>query len=376
MCARRFLLVIFFLTLLVAAGGFALFQFGGSVLRKQALPTVPYEAPPPASGPDYVQVENWLNLPDTVPPGPAEWTPKGLTEDAGRARSVAVFYIHPTTYLQRDRWNALIGHRESQDRAALFVRSQASAFNAVGRIYAPRYRQAAFGAFLDTGENATKALDLAYSDVARAFDRFLAQEPDAPIVLVGHSQGGLHLTRLLRERVAKDPALQRRIVAAYIGGWPVSTVTDVPAMGLPACLRPDQARCLLSWQSFSEPANTDLITGVFEGSTGFNGQKRRREDMLCVNPVTGSPEPSTPAQSLGTLVPVDSALSDADLVPGAVGARCEGGFLLISGADDKLPELGPYVLPGNNYHVYDYALFWGDIRRDFARRLAAFRSAQ
>jgi hypothetical protein len=145
-------------------------------------------------------------------------------------------------------------------------------------------------------------------------------------------------------------------------------------MGLPACARPDQARCLLYWLSFSEPANTDLITDVFEGSTGFNGQKRRREDMLCVNPVTGSSAASTPAQSLGTLVPVDATLSDANLVPGAVGARCEAGVLLITGADNQLPELPPYVLPGNNYHVYDYALFWGDIRRDFARRLAAFRS--
>ncbi|MEA3057316.1 MAG: hypothetical protein QOF34_131, partial [Sphingomonadales bacterium] len=34
--------------------------------------------------------------------------------------------------------------------------------------------------------------------------------------------------------------------------------------------------------------------------------------------------------------------------------------------------LGPYVLPGNNYHVYDYALFWGAIRRDAERRLAAW----
>jgi hypothetical protein len=376
MCARRFLLIIFILTLLVVAGGFALFQFGGSVLRKQALPTVPYEAPPPASGPDYVQVENWLNLPDTVPPGPAEWRPKSSPVETLEPRSVAVFYIHPTTYLQRDRWNALLGHRESQDRAALFVRSQASAFNADGRIYAPKYRQAAFGAFLDTGENATRALDLAYSDVIRAFDRFLAQEPEAPIVLAGHSQGALHLTRLLRERVAKNPALQRRIVAAYVGGWPVSTAADVPLMGLPACSRPDQAGCILSWQSFSEPANTDLVTDVFEGSTGFNGQKRRRADMLCVNPVTGSPAPSAPAQSAGTLVPTDQALSDANLVSGVVGARCEGGFLLINGADNELPELGPYVLPGNNYHVYDYALFWGDIRRDFARRLGAFRTAR
>jgi hypothetical protein len=373
MCARRFLVVIFLLTLLVVAGAFALFQFGGSVLRKQALPTVPYEAPPPASGPDYVRVENWLNLPDTVPPGPAEWSPKGAPAEADEPRSVAVFYIHPTTYLERDRWNALLGHRESQDRAALFVRSQASAFNAAGRIYAPRYRQAAFGAFLDTSENATKALDLAYSDVARAFERFLAQEPDAPIVLAGHSQGALHLTRLLRDRIAKDAKLRSRIVAAYVVGWPISTAADVPAMGLSACAKPDEARCLLSWQSFSEPANTDLVTDVFEGSTGFNGQKRRRQDMLCVNPVTGSPAPSAPGQSAGTLVPTDQALTDATLVPGTVGARCEGGFLLISGRDNELPELGPYVLPGNNYHVYDYALFWGDIRRDFARRLQAFR---
>ena len=64
--------------MLVVAGAFALFQFGGSVLRQQALPTVPFEAPPPDSGPDYVRTENWLQLPDTVPPGPAEWTPGGL----------------------------------------------------------------------------------------------------------------------------------------------------------------------------------------------------------------------------------------------------------------------------------------------------------
>ena len=376
MCARRFLIVIFVLTLLTVAGAFAFFQFGSSVLRKQALPTVPFEAPAADSGPDYVRVENWLNLPDTVPPGPAEWRPQGLPAETLEPRSVAVFYIHPTTYLERDRWNALIGHRESQERAALFVRSQASAFNGDGRIYAPRYRQAAFGAFLDTGDNATRALDLAYGDVARAFERFLAQEPGAPIVLAGHSQGALHLTRLLRDRVAKDAALQRRIVAAYVGGWPVSTAADIPAMGLPACERPEQAGCILSWQSFSEPANTDLVTDVFEGSTGFNGQPRRREDMLCVNPVTGSAAPSTPGQSAGTLVPTDQTLSDATLVTGAVGVRCEGGFLLIRGRDNQLPEFGRYVLPGNNYHVFDYALFWGDIRRDVERRRQAWLAAR
>ncbi len=37
------------------------------------------------------------------------------------------------------------------------------------------------------------------------------------------------------------------------------------------------------------------------------------------------------------------------------------------------PDLGSYVLPGNNYHVYDYSLFWANVRADAARRLAAFK---
>lgn len=378
MCARRFLIVIFVLTLLVVAGAFAVYQYGGSMLRKQALPTVPYQAPPPASGPDYVQVENWLNLPDTVPPGPAEWTPKGMGEEAPVSKRAATFYIHPTTYLQRDRWNALLNDRDSQARAQLFVRSQASVFGGT-RVYAPKYRQAAFGAFLDTGEDATKALDLAYSDIVRAFDRFLNEEPTGPIILAGHSQGSLHLTHLLRDRVAKDPALARRVVAAYVIGWPVSAVADVPLMGLGICRSPNDTRCIISYLSFAEPANTGLITDVYQETIGFNGERRRQHDMLCWNPLSNFDDAGAPgeianfARNDGTLVPTDASLSDANLVQRAVGALCRNGFLMIAGPDNKLPELPPYVLPGNDYHVYDYALFWANLRADARQRLASWR---
>ena len=63
-------------------------------------------------------------------------------------------------------------------------------------------------------------------------------------------------------------------------------------------------------------------------------------------------------------------MTSATLEPGKVGARCDNGLLLLDG---EIPALGPYVLPGNNYHVYDYALFWGAIRADAERRLAAWR---
>ena len=49
----------------------------------------------------------------------------------------------------------------------------------------------------------------------------------------------------------------------------------------------------------------------------------------------------------------------------------ENAFLMIEG---DIPNLGTYVLPGNNYHVYDYALFWGSIRADAGRRLSAWQA--
>jgi hypothetical protein len=63
-------------------------------------------------------------------------------------------------------------------------------------------------------------------------------------------------------------------------------------------------------------------------------------------------------------------LTEAKLQPGKVGAHCENGLLLLDG---EIPALGPFVLPGNNYHVYDYALFWTAIRQDAERRLAAWQ---
>jgi hypothetical protein len=38
MCARRFLAVIFVFTLILVAGAFAIFQWGGNVLLKEATP--------------------------------------------------------------------------------------------------------------------------------------------------------------------------------------------------------------------------------------------------------------------------------------------------------------------------------------------------
>ena len=366
MCARRFLLILFILILLAVAGAFAIFQWGGEVLMRQATPKGHFEQPAPASGPDYKQPASWVAHPD-LPNNPSFWAPEGASEPltglpVGKA---AVFFIHPTTYLERDRWNAPLQGHSGDFRTDLFVRSQASVFNRIGDIWAPRYRQAAYGAFLLKSKDAQKALDLAYHDVAAAFDQFLDQTPaDRPLILAGHSQGALHLSRLLTDRGRQ---LRGRILAAYVGGWPLSQTADLPAMGLPPCSSPEQKGCILSWQSFAEPANADLVLQAWEGTKGPAGVERRQSDMLCVNPLTGTAGGAAPPQANpGTLIPT-ADLSSARLTPGLVGARCDDGVLLLTG---EIPTLGPFVLPGNNYHVYDYALFWSALRRDADRRLS------
>ena len=170
------------------------------------------------------------------------WHPEGMPDEDGAALGAAVFFVHPTSYLDRESWNAAIDEPASRQRAELFVRGMASPFNRSADIWAPRYRQAAFGAFLSDRAEATQALDAAYGDVALAFDFFIETVArDRPIVLAGHSQGAYHLRRLIRDRVAGTP-LTGRVAAAYVVGWPVSIEHDLPAMGLPACAGPGEGR--------------------------------------------------------------------------------------------------------------------------------------
>jgi hypothetical protein len=367
MCARRFLTVIFVLTLIVVAGAFAIYQWGGGVLLREATPKGHFEAAQAGSGPDYTQASSWAARPGMAN-DPADWLPDGVA--AAAAGKAAVFYIHPTTYLERDRWNApLQAGGDTAFRTNLFVQSQASAFNGAGQIWAPYYRQAAYGAFLLDTSDAEKALDFAYQDVAAAFDEFVREAGRRPVILAAHSQGALHLERLLREKIAGKP-IAKRVVAAYVVGWPIDVASDLPALGLPACASPDQTGCILSWLTFGEPANADLIMDEWTKTKGFKGGPRRKKDVLCVNPITGRENGAArPQDNPGTLEP-SADLRSATLKPKAVGARCDDGLLILDG---QIPPLGPYVLPGNNYHVYDYALFWAAIRRDAERRLAAWQ---
>jgi hypothetical protein len=367
MLARRFLIIIAVLILLVLLAALAYRIFAPELMRAAFVPTVRFDEARAPGGPDYRRTAAWIARPD-LPGNPAAWTPSGF-EPTARPR-VSVFFIHPTSYIEKGAWNAPLEDATSQQRARLFVQTQASAFNGIGTIWAPKYRQATVGSFLTARPDADRALELAHGDVLGAFDHFLEEAPgDRPILLAGHSQGSYHLSRLLAERIA-GTALARRVVAAYAVGWPLSLSIDVPKLGLPACRSARQSGCVLAWQSFAEPADPEQIMDIYDASVGPDGESRAGTPILCVNPLTGNAADAAPASAnRGSLI-ADAAIRSIELRPHVVPARCDRRGLLLIG--DEPPRLPPLVLPGNNYHIFDYALFWANIRADAERRTAAF----
>lgn len=377
--ARKFLYLIAILIVLAIAALFVLRIWSKELTAFAFVPSVEFVEQEPLEANAYQDPALWYSRPGIGIKDPARWQPAYAGERSGLPTPTddgvpdfAVFFIHPTSYLSRDNWNAAIGDEEAERVARIYIRGMASPFNGADEIWAPRYRQATMGAFLTDAPEGEQALDAAYADVLEAFRFFLdSVDDDMPIVLAGHSQGSLHLLRLLREEV-KEKNLGDRIVASYAIGWPISVDHDLPALGIPACASGSQTGCLLSWSSYAEPADPSPVIETYAASVGFDGSPRGDSQILCTNPLIGTfGGTAEAAANLGTLVP-DDTMADGELVQGSVPARCDERGLLMIGDP---PEMGSYVLPGNNYHVYDIPLFWANTKADVSRRVSAFAGA-
>ena len=374
--ARIFLYIVAGVITLVIIAAILYRTFDDELARLAFVPTKSYEEtelPPP---PDYGDADAWAAF--STEESRVFERPEGVDAPADLP-AVDIFFVHPTTYLEKDYWNAPINETTSSQRVEnSIMMNQAGAFNAAGdRIYAPRYRQAAFGAFLDETGDGVKALITAYQDVSRAFAHYAkTQNQGRPFILAGHSQGALHALFLLRDQIAGTP-LEDRLVAAYIVGWPVSVEADLDALAnITACEGPDETGCVVSWQSFTSGGDpTDILEG-FAIMPGLSGALKGGTTMLCTNPITwlrdGQTAPASAHLGKVPLAPSTGRLEPPE--PASLSAGCgPDGILYVS------PRPGDgfdtFVLPGDNYHVYDINLFYMDVRANARARALAFTSA-
>ncbi|MFA5955255.1 DUF3089 domain-containing protein [Hyphomicrobium sp.] len=337
-------------------------------LRPPAKPFSAYPIPP---APDYADRASWAVWPGK--PSSADVIPSGIDGTIPRAPKADVFFIHPTTFLDNSSWNAAFdagGFTETQlDQGVL--RHQASAFNGCCRIYVPRYRQATLSAFLTPSDDANKAFDLAYSDVLRAFDYFIAHANNGrPFIIASHSQGSLHATRLLQDRILRNPKLKRRLVAAYIIG---ASLPEAVNVGIPVCESARETGCIVDWNTTAN--HTILALGSRRMITFYDGKYNLvgSERWLCVNPLSWDRKtvsvPSANKAALPSGKPGEPLLP---VVAGLTGARCDRDRLVVSIPVSKRKGFRDPMSVFGSYHNQDYNLFYGSIRQNAIDRVTAY----
>ena len=320
----------------------------------RTIPDLPSDTSFPAPAkPDYSLVSNWAALPSTD--DYADRTPGDSLRDLQYRAPADVFFVHPTIYTDtrkgNDHWNADVADADlNEDVDESTIRNQASIFNAAGKVYAPRYRQAHIGVFYDEGASVKeRALDTAYADVLAAFDYYLQRYNNGrPIVLAAHSQGTLHAERLLRDRFVGAP-LGDRLIAAYLVGMPIERDAF---NGIPVCAGAEQTGCFVTWRTYRDD---------FEPGPGQDDPA-----VAVVNPLTWTTAPGrAPAELNEGGVLYNYA---AGPVPGLVGAEIRGAGLFT----EKPSFFGDIFFTRKNYHIADYNLFWLNVRNNAVRRVEAF----
>ncbi|MBI1182352.1 MAG: DUF3089 domain-containing protein [Alphaproteobacteria bacterium] len=375
--ARKFLYVIAGLVLLFVVGVMLIALFQEPLTRWALTPGTAFDAAAAPPAPDYADPAAWAALPDRKDAADQVPDTPGV-RDAQADAAVDVFFIAPTTFYSRAAWNAAIGDKDARQRIDDFVlKYQASAFNGAARIYAPLYRQATLAAFFPGNRaDGDRALDLAYGDVERAFDWYMAHDNHGrPFILAAHSQGSRHLVDLLRRRI-DGTALADRMVAAYAVGDPLPMdVFGRVFHELKPCATPTQTRCVITWNSFSaEHSDPSVLFDERRFRYGDGEETNAGKRLLCVNPLRWdlSEAPAPASANLGALPVENGPIGKPD--KGLTGARCQDGVLYVS--PQKQDGYSGLVMPGGRYHVYDYNLFYMNIRRNVEQRVAAYLAAQ
>lgn len=292
------------------------------------------------------------------------------------------FYVYPTISGDPPPNADLAAGPEERGVVAL----QFARLSSVCRPFAPVYRQVPLaglsslsGVTTTTQPGAAEPREVAYGDVLDAWRHYLAQlNPDAeggvrPFVLVGHSQGSGHLTRLIAEELDGDgpdaEALRSRLAGALLIG------SGVPAPGspgafehVPPCASPDDRRCVVSYASFAaaEPPPPDSLFGAPRTGEGR---------VLCTNPAAPGGGPA-PLDTIAAAAPGTPGVTTPWVrYRGLVAGECvrEGRFDYLrvtptpQEGDARPADLGGRITPQWGLHLIDVNLAQGDLV-DLVRR--------
>lgn len=307
--------------------------------------------------PDYTSLNYWAAHPWKW--DPSDSVPKPIRKEI-KDSTVDVFFLHPTTYTgnyDANHPNASIDDdfiNAKTDYSSILY--QASVFNNQCRVFAPRYRQAQIkNFFIKEKEAAAKAFALAYEDVKKSFIYYMEHWNNGrPIIIAGHSQGSLMAEMLLKDFFDHSPdstenLLQKKLVVAYIAGWPVP---NNYFRYLKMCEDSLQTGCICSWRTYR---------------IGFE-PFFAKNDTLQVN-VTNPISWRTNEEFISRKMNEGSVLKKFNKIyRHTTDAQISNGFLYTR----KPTFPWSFLYFSKNYHVGDINLYYMNIRENVKQRITSF----
>jgi len=211
----------------------------------------------------YDGKENWLCRPDIEHTSNvcqwdlsttivfADGTRQLEESPAAENQPVDCFYVYPTISEDVSDNSDLIADAEI---GVTYV--QAARYRSVCKIFVPLYRQYTKSAVVSGKSSDPEISGAAYADVLDAFKFYVANAKGRGFILIGHSQGSEHLTRLIREEIESNAYLASRMIAAHLMGWSVELPNDAEVgasfENTPPCTFDEETNCFVNYLSFRE----------------------------------------------------------------------------------------------------------------------------
>lgn len=257
-------------------------------------PTVPHA--------DYADPALWLCRPDlkdnrckvdldatVVAPG-GKLTVERYAPPA-REPKVDCFFVYPTVSNDPGWISDFEANADEWDD----IKLQFARYGSVCRQFAPLYRQGTLRRlrFLSGGKppvGPQPPADLGvYSDVLDAWTWYLAHENKGRgVILIGHSQGTVMLTRLIAEQIEGKP-VQKQLISAILPGGLIMTPPGKDVGGTfkstPLCRADTQLGCVITYATFRDrlPPKASIF-----------GRERDGLKAACVNPANLAGGPGKP----------------------------------------------------------------------------------
>lgn len=297
--------------------------------------------------PDYAKPESWaVPLPEN---------PSALPVD--------VFYVYPTVFVDAAHPVMDIAVPALRHRGELISGEHTMMFRGKFNIFAPHYRQAELNRALRALAASPRdfsPMEPGQEDIRRAFRHFLEHRNNGrPFILMGHSQGAMAVLDLLKNELPPDSPALKRMVAAYVIGWPVTKedLEEYPQLRMARDER--DTGVVVSWNTESPGAERS----IFCGGIAINPLNWRTDEQ---------PAPKEANRGAVFFRPDgEIALERPGFCGGAL--NLERGTLVVDLESPQKYEAE--FFPRGVLHMGDILFFYRNIAENAGKRVEAFRNA-